>query len=86
MEAGGIPTVVIGIRAFQERLMAMRVPRLVITPHPLGRTLGAPGDRETQARVIQAALDLLETATVPGTLVELSGGYRIYPSSKEQSI
>ena len=77
MEAGGIPTVVIGIRTFRDRLTAMRLPRMVITPHPMGRTLGAPGDRETQKKAILAALDLLEQATNPGAIVDFPGRYRV---------
>lgn len=77
MEAGGIPTVVVGVKAFRDRLAAMRVPRAVITPHPMGRTLGAPGDHETQKKVILAALDLLVNATGPGTFVDFPNGYRV---------
>ncbi len=75
MEAGGIPTVVIGVKAFRDRLAAMRLPRTVITPHPMGRTLGAPGNHEAQRKVIMAALDLLENAGSPGTLIDLPGCY-----------
>jgi len=77
MEAGGIPTVVIGVHAFRDRLTAMRLPRTIITPHPMGRTLGAPGDVEAQKKVILAALDLLENAKSPGEIVDLSGRYRL---------
>jgi hypothetical protein len=77
VEAGGIPTVVIGIRAFRNRLAAMRLPRTIITPHPLGRTLGAPGDHETQTRVIKAAFELLENAKTPGLIVDLPGKYHV---------
>ncbi|MEW5830253.1 MAG: hypothetical protein AB1846_15280, partial [Chloroflexota bacterium] len=58
------------------RLAAMRLPRLVITPHPMGRTLGAPGDHATQGRVLRAALDLLEQAKGPREIVDLPGNYR----------
>jgi hypothetical protein len=76
MEAGGIPTVVIGVRAFRDRLAAMRLPRILITPYPMGRTLGAPNDDETQKKVILAALELLENASSPGTIVDLPGRYQ----------
>jgi len=76
MEAGGIPTVVIGVKAFRNRLTAMHLPRTVITPHPMGRTLGAPGDHETQRKVIMAALELLKNASRPGTIVDLPGRYQ----------
>ena len=77
MEIGGIPTVVIGVGAFRDRLAAMRLPRTIITPHPMGRTLGVPGDYETQKKVILAALDLLETASSPGMIVDLPGRYQV---------
>jgi hypothetical protein len=61
-EADGLPTVIIAARPFAVRLENMSVPRLLITPHPMGRVLGAPGDTEKQRRVVEAALDLLEEA------------------------
>ena len=76
LEEAGIPTVMIGIRAFRHRLEAMRVPRLVVTRSLLGWTLGAPGDRERQRAVVLAALDLLEKAKQGGTIVELPEPYR----------
>lgn len=80
LEAAGIPTVIIGIQAFRPRLAAMTPPRALITPHPMGRTIGAPGDRERQRQVVLAALDLLETADHAGTIVEFPGTYRVRPS------
>ncbi len=77
LEADGIPTVVIAVKAFLPRLEPMKIPRLVITHHPMGRPLGAPGDRERQRSVIVAALRLLETATQGGTILELNEPYRI---------
>lgn len=76
MEAGGIPTVVVGVSAFRERLRAMNLPRTLITPFPMGRTLGAPGDVETQRRVIKTALELLENAQGPGAILDITGKYR----------
>jgi hypothetical protein len=52
LEEGGIATVVVAIRAFRDRLKAMRLPRTVITPHPMGRPLGAPGDADRGRMVI----------------------------------
>jgi hypothetical protein len=79
LEADGIPTVIIVVKAFLPRLDPMKVPRLVLTHHPMGRPLGAPGDRERQRDVIIAALKLLETATQGNTIVELAEPYRIAP-------
>jgi hypothetical protein len=46
---------------------ALGVPRTLITPHLMGRTIGPVGDRERQRAVVTAALDLLESASEPGT-------------------
>ena len=75
LEADGIPTVIIAVKAFQPRLEAMKVPRLVLTHHLMGRPLGAPGDDERQHAVLVAALRLLETATQGGTVIELPDPY-----------
>lgn len=68
MENGGIPTVIIAIRAFQERLAAMSPPRVLITPHLMGRPVGAPGDRNTQREVVLRALSLLEKVRKGGAV------------------
>jgi hypothetical protein len=70
-------TVIIAIRAFRHRMKAMALPRVVVTPHPLGRPLGAPRDRARQRATILAALDLLEGAKQAGAIVDLPGTY--YP-------
>lgn len=75
IEAAGIPTVAVYVRAFRHVADAMRMPRAVITRHPMGRTLGAPFDDERQREVLESALDLLETATSP-TVIELLMAYR----------
>lgn len=75
IEEAGIPTVAIYVRAFRHMTEAMRVPRAVITRHPMGRPLGAPHDVERQREVLETALDLLETATEP-TVIELPAAYR----------
>lgn len=64
-EAAGIATVIIAAAPFQERLAAMRVPRLVVTPSLLGRPLGMPGNRFQQRAILVAALSLLAQATAP---------------------
>lgn len=76
LEAAGIPTVMIGVRAFRPRMEAMTLSRLLITPHLMGRPVGAPGDVEGQRATVMAALDLLERAERVGTIVELAGRYR----------
>lgn len=64
-------TVIIAVAAFRERLTSMSVPRLVVTPHLMGRPLGMPGDRIRQSQVLAAALDLLEQASGNGAVVDL---------------
>ncbi len=76
LEESGIATVVVGIRAFRPRLEEMALPRVLITPHMMGRTLGPPGDRDRQRAAVIAALELLEEAEQPETLVDLPGAYR----------
>lgn len=75
LEENGIATVIIGIRAFQDTLEAMTVPRLLATPHMMGRTLGPPGDVEGQRVIIRDALELLEKAERAGTIVQMAGVY-----------
>ncbi len=63
MEEAGIPTVSIYVRAFRHVVEEMKLPRAVVVKHPMGRPLGAPGDAERHTEVVDAALDLLATAT-----------------------
>lgn len=70
------PSFIIAVRAFRDQLEKMTLPRVITTPHLLGRPLGAPGDRNRQRESIMAALDLLETAHKVGTLRDLPGSYR----------
>jgi hypothetical protein len=63
LETAGIATVIIAVAAFRDRLTAMRLPRLVITPYLMGRPLGMPGDMNRQRATLMAALNLLERST-----------------------
>lgn len=74
LETEGIPTVGVYVRSFGHLPELMGVSRAVITKHPLGRPLGAPGDSERQLSVVRAALGLLETSDT--TIVELKDPYR----------
>lgn len=76
IEATGIATVAIFVRAFRHIAEQMGVPRTVVTRHPMGRPLGAPGDTARQEAVIEAAFSLLETAGAGGALRELEEPYR----------
>ena len=75
-ESAGIPTVTVAVRSFAHVATEMGIPRTVVTRHPMGRPLGPPGDVATQRRVVGSALELLETATEGGTVVELEEPYR----------
>lgn len=55
----------------------MSLPRSVITQHPMGRPLGAPGDTERQRDVVEQALGLL--AKDAPTIVEFGRPYRFAP-------
>jgi len=70
LEAAGIPTVIVAVQSFRKRLEMMTVPRALLTPHLMGRPIGRPGDREQQQSVIQAVLELLETADQGGTIID----------------
>lgn len=76
LEQAGVATVVVAVRAFRPRMEPMMLPRLLLTPHSMGRPFGAPGDRETQQAVILAASKLLETVRGSGTIVEMKSAYR----------
>lgn len=75
LEEAGISTVIIAVKAFSFRMEKMKLPRLVTTPHPMGRPLGAPGDITRQRAGILAALKLLEDAEQGGTVYEMPGTY-----------
>lgn len=60
------------IRAFRHVATAMKLPRVVITPQLMGRTVGPPGKRDRHREVVEACLALLETASPPGTILDLA--------------
>ncbi|MEM7330507.1 MAG: hypothetical protein AAF490_00355 [Chloroflexota bacterium] len=74
-EEAGIPTVIIATKAFRPRLEAMTLPRIILTPYPMGRPLGAPHDAAGQRKILTAALDLLANASKVGTILELDQPY-----------
>lgn len=69
-------TVAIYVEAFAHYAEAMRLPRTLVTPHPMGRPIGPPGDRVRQREVLEAALRLVDTATESGTIERVGGSYR----------
>ena len=46
------------------------VPRFLFTDFPLGNPCGKPWEVEMQRRIVECALDLLETAALPRTTVQ----------------
>ncbi len=68
LEDNGIPTVLFGCA--RDIVEHCGVPRFVFSDFPLGNPTGRPGDLDMQRAVLQMGLDLLVSATVPGTTVE----------------
>ncbi len=63
IEREGIATVSISL--LREVTAAIKPPRALFVPFPMGFPLGAPNDKELQHRVIAAALALFERDDVP---------------------
>jgi hypothetical protein len=76
-EAAGLPTVGIYIAAFAHVPEGMGVARALITEHPLGRPVGAPGDADRQRAVVSAALELL-TSNDATTIRRFPEPYRTF--------
>ncbi len=74
IEAQGIPTVI--VMMYKEILENIRPPRVVHVRFPFGRPLGEPGNALQQRVIVEDALEVLETATTPGTVVELPYRWR----------
>lgn len=69
IEEAGIPTITLS--SAPDITSFVKPPRTVFVNFPLGHQAGRPFDPEGQTRIILDALHLLETATTPGTLVQL---------------
>jgi len=67
LEKAGLATVLVTNMPFWVERIG--VPRTLAVEFPFGHTLGQPNDRAGQMRVIQQALDVLESAQGPGTVV-----------------
>lgn len=59
------------VSAFAHVAGRLQVPRVLITPHLMGRTIGPVGDRRRQREVVDAALGLLGTASGGATREDL---------------
>ena len=67
LEEHGIPTVVFGCA--RDIVEHAGVPRFVFCDFPLGNPCGKPFDAAMQRHIVGLGLDLLATATAPGTTV-----------------
>ncbi len=67
LEANGIPTVVLGCA--RDIVETCGVPRFVFSDFPLGNPCGKPFDAPMQRDIVRTSLELLVTATKPGTTV-----------------
>jgi hypothetical protein len=68
LEANGIPTVIMG--AAKDIVEHCGVPRFLFSDFPLGNSAGRPHDPESQARTLELALRVLETAPAARTTVQ----------------
>ena len=82
LEANGIPTVVFGCA--RDIVEHCGVPRFVFSDFPLGNPTGKPFDAAMQREVVGLGLDLLETATRPGTTVVNPHEWSPDPSWKDK--
>jgi hypothetical protein len=69
LEASGIATV--SLSMIPEFTASVGAPRVAGIEFPFGRPMGLPDDRAGQRAVLQAALEVLVAAQVPGTVVRL---------------
>jgi hypothetical protein len=68
LEDEGIATTVIAL--FRLHAEKVRPPRVLWVPFELGRPLGPPNDASFQRKVLAAALQLLDSAQLPGEIVD----------------
>ena len=69
IEEAGIPTITLS--SALDITSLVKPPRAAFVNFPLGHQARRPFDPEGQTRIILDALHLLETATTPGTIVQL---------------
>jgi len=80
VEAAGIPTITVTM--MPELAQKYRSSRVLGVEFPFGHSFGVVGDAEMQTRTLQAALDLLATATKPETRVDLD---TVWPGDPKQA-
>ena len=69
VEEAGIPTVCVSTG--RDLTAQVKPPRSVFVNFPMGNAFGKPFDRAMQLDILRSALDLAETATEGGVLVDL---------------
>lgn len=69
IEARGVPTVSVSVA--RDVSEAIKVPRAIFLPWPMGHHFGVPFHRELQRKVLFEALNLVETATDSGTIRDI---------------
>ena len=80
-EAAGMSTVMVTNMPFWAEKIG--VPRTLGIEFPFGHILGQPNNEEQQMRVIQQALEVLEQAESPGTIVH---SQEKWPAPFEQAL
>lgn len=81
LEAAGLSTILVTNMPFWPAKIG--VPRTLAVEFPFGHTFGQPHATDMQLRVIRQALDVLERAETPGTIVHSS---ETWPVPVEQAI
>ena len=74
LEETGISTVCLNMR--REVAENVKPPRTLFVKFPFGAPLGPAADPETQRGVIREALEVLVSATEPGTIVDSPRAWR----------
>lgn len=74
-EAAGMSTVLVSNMPFWAEKIG--VPRTLAVEFPFGHLLGQPRNEAQQMRVIACALEVLETAETPGTIVHFQEGWPV---------
>jgi len=59
----------------KEETEIVKPSKALFIEHPFGLTLGAPGDRETQGKVLKDCLSYAEKDLEPGAIVDLPYGW-----------
>ena len=81
LEAAGLSTVLVTNMPFWAEKVG--APRTLAVEFPFAHTLGRPNDVQGQMRVIRQALEVLESATEPGSIVHSP---EVWPIPQKEAI